>query len=182
MKRLLGFGMLALALSAVSAPRASAWTNVHFGVGLNFSYQGGNNTSLWGLWRNGPTGAEGSDWAFGPQAPFYKCLPPYGNHGMGYGPAAMGAPPVGEPGWTAPPPAPAKKDEKNEKKDGEQTGTGRATSFQAVAYPHTYYAAPSYPSTPAQPAYSYAPASYYTPPSYGWAGSYYQPQEYYQGW
>jgi hypothetical protein len=204
MKKLLGLSMVALALTAVSAPRASAWCNTHFSVGLNWSYQSGNNSWLWGALRNGPAGPEGSDWAFGPPSLFYGKCGGYGNgYGPGFGPGpAFGAvygggpemigsapPPIMNgapaPSWTAPAPTPGPS-KKDEKKDGnEQAGSGRTASYHPVAYPHASYPAVSYPAPsyqPAyQPAYQYAPASYYTP-SYYQYGSYYQPEEYYQGW
>ena len=176
MKKLLGIGTLALALTALATPRASAWSNFHFGVGLDISYQAGNNCFLWGLFRNGPTGFEPGNWAYGPGPGFF----PNGFGGpapapaYGYGDPGYAAAPA--PGWTAPPPRPqpppAKKDNKG---DSDQARTMYSSSYyQAVSYPQA-----SYP----QAGYNYGQAypyggSYYP---YG-AGSYYHAPSYWYGW
>lgn len=53
MKKLLTSGVLALTLAALSTQSAMAWVNSKFGVGLNWNYQSGGNSLLFGLFRNG---------------------------------------------------------------------------------------------------------------------------------
>src|SRR5436190_1535835 len=53
MKKFLTMGALALTLGALLAVEASAWINSKFGVGLNWNYQSGGNSALFGLFRNG---------------------------------------------------------------------------------------------------------------------------------
>jgi hypothetical protein len=163
MKKLLGISMMALVLAAVSAPRASAWANFNFGVGLNLSFQSANNCWLWGAIRNGPTGMEGSNWAYGP-APGLggMCATPYYNAGYAYpygaavtapAPAVTTAP---APTWVAPAPTPGAK------KDNAPAGTQRSSYFQPVAYPGANtYAPTGYSAYPQSPAYFQAPSYWY---------------------
>lgn len=59
MKKIVASGLLAFCLIAMSQQQASAWVNSKFGIGLNWDYQSGGNSVLWGLWRNGqPPGPE----------------------------------------------------------------------------------------------------------------------------
>jgi hypothetical protein len=177
MKKLLGIGALALALVAVSAPKASAWTNFHFGIGLDISYQAGNNCFLWGLWRNGPAGNET------PLGPCFGCCPGYpGCFGYGaafagpvYGgpiyadPAYAGAP-AGMNGqnsnWVAPPPNPQPPTNKDKKKNSNEP--------TATTVPASYYQpVGSYPTAP----YSYGA---YTQPGY-YGNGYFQAPSYWYG-
>jgi hypothetical protein len=199
MKRLLGITTLALALVAVSAPRASAWTNVNFGVGLNFSWQSANTNWFWGAIRNGPVGVE-PDWSgahgpgcrrnggfYGAPAGFagpvdYGAAGAYGAP-AGYGPAASGVP---GPGWVAPNPAPtnqeppAKKDGKDNKDNKDNNDQVQRTLYSAYyqsAYPQAGYNYGAY-----APAYSYSPAYYYGAGYYPYGGGYYQQvPSYWQG-
>src|SRR5437763_1735249 len=52
-KKFLMIGALALGLAAVSGQEASAWIKCNFSVGLNWSWESGNNSFLWGLWTSG---------------------------------------------------------------------------------------------------------------------------------
>jgi hypothetical protein len=52
-KKSLVIGLLALGLSALSQQQAAAWTKFNFSVGLNLSWESGNNNFLWGLFRDG---------------------------------------------------------------------------------------------------------------------------------
>jgi hypothetical protein len=165
MKKLLGIAALALVLAAVSAPRASAWTNFHFGVGLDISYQAGNNNFMWGLFRNGPAGYETP---LGPGCGAGACA---GYPGYGYGPAAFAAPVYGgapvvngqAPNWVAPPPnpQPPAKDKKATDSDTVRT-TVPAAYYQTTPAPYGYGAyTPSYYGTgyyPYSTGYSQAPS------------------------
>lgn len=53
MKKIIMAGLVALCLLAIANQRASAWVNSRFGMGINANWQSGNNTWLWGVWRNG---------------------------------------------------------------------------------------------------------------------------------
>ncbi len=89
MKKLLGLGVVALGLALVSIQEASAWSNVKFGVGLNFQWQAANNAVGKHLWRNGPTPGHGYGYGHG-----------YG-HGYGYAPYGQ---------FSAPAPTPAEQE------------------------------------------------------------------------
>jgi hypothetical protein len=52
-KKILVLGVMAVALLAVSQQRASAWIKCNFSIGLNFSFESGNNCWFWGLFQNG---------------------------------------------------------------------------------------------------------------------------------
>jgi hypothetical protein len=54
MKRFLIACSLALAVSAISGQKASAWTKWNFNIGLNISREAAENNFLWGFFRNGP--------------------------------------------------------------------------------------------------------------------------------
>ena len=59
MKKILLVGVIAIGMIAASQQEASAWVKSRFGVGLNWDYQAGGNSLLWGAWRNGqPPGPE----------------------------------------------------------------------------------------------------------------------------
>ncbi len=53
MKKFFALGFLTLALVTVSHQQAHAWSNVKFGAGVNLQWQAGDNTLLWGFFRNG---------------------------------------------------------------------------------------------------------------------------------
>lgn len=57
MKNLLFVGALALSCACLSGEQANAWINSNFGMGLNWSWQSGGNSALWGLFRDGQPGA-----------------------------------------------------------------------------------------------------------------------------
>jgi len=165
MKRLLGVSVLALVLAAVAAPRADAWANFHLGVGFDLSYQSGNNRWLWGLLRNGPTGVEYPNWAYGPIFDQWgnfgglnSNVPPPGYYG-GYPAHDAASPGVTDtpPSWTAPAPTPGKSTTPN---SGQ-----KSTYFQPVAYPYADYSQFGY----SYGAPSYYGAAYYQAPSY-WYG------------
>jgi hypothetical protein len=54
MKRFVIACSLALAVSAISGQKASAWSKFNFNVGLNIGYEAAENSFLWGFFRNGP--------------------------------------------------------------------------------------------------------------------------------
>jgi hypothetical protein len=53
MKKFFALSLLTLALVTVSHQQAHAWSNIKFGAGVNVQWQTGDNTLLWGLFRNG---------------------------------------------------------------------------------------------------------------------------------
>jgi hypothetical protein len=76
MKKIVGFGMLAFCVIAVTQQEASAWIHSNFRAGVNWDWTAANNSILWGCWRDGqvpaPTGF-GSGVpvpTFGPVQPF----------------------------------------------------------------------------------------------------------------
>lgn len=198
MKKLLTISALALTLTVLAAPRASAWANFNFGVGLNLSYQSGNNRWLWGALRNGPVGTEGYNWAYSPSqwgpwepglapsAPGYGSNPAFlGGPHAGFDPSFAGAPAYGAapaPSWVAPPPAqqlpPAKKDNKN---DNDQVRTSSWSYYQPTSYPQTAYPAAGYNYGGYTPNYSYG-QTYPSGGYYPYTGGYYGPApSYWQG-
>ena len=52
MKKFLVIGLLAISAMALSQQQASAWINSRFGVGMNWDFQAGGNSLLWGLVRS----------------------------------------------------------------------------------------------------------------------------------
>lgn len=84
MKKFLSLSIVAVALVAVAQQEASAWSNIKFGAGVNMSWQTGDNTLLWGLFRNGQ-------------------IPPPPGFGAPHLPPGMPVPPMGPGG----PPHPA---------------------------------------------------------------------------
>ncbi len=74
MRKLFTMSVLALTLVLVSSQQASAWSNIKFGVGMNFHWQTGDNNLLWGVFRNGQIPGPG------PYGPMYG-----GGHGGGDG-------------------------------------------------------------------------------------------------
>ncbi|MGF1580140.1 MAG: hypothetical protein ACFCD0_12325 [Gemmataceae bacterium] len=53
MKKFYVLALVACALVVASEQRASAWSNIKFGAGVNLHWQTGDNTLLWGLFRSG---------------------------------------------------------------------------------------------------------------------------------
>jgi hypothetical protein len=187
MKKLLGLSVLALTLVAVTGQKASAWTNFNFGVGLNLSWQAGNNSCCWGLWNNGPVGVEGAGPGYwGPQKPFGCCNGGNGGYPGCYGGAgfaggypyaqAQGTMPGVEP-WVAPAPS-----TKEPSKEENSRAAGRVP-YQTVAYGQYTYPAAGYTYGAYVPAYNYPQTYNWGPPASMNYGSYYQPVEtYFQGW
>lgn len=52
MKKMLMVGLLAIGAIAMTQQQASAWIHSRFGIGMNWDYQSGGNSAVWGLWRN----------------------------------------------------------------------------------------------------------------------------------
>jgi hypothetical protein len=61
MKKVLVLGLMALALALLTHQEASAYKKFNFGVGLNLSCEGANNSIMWGVAKGGP----GPGWADG---------------------------------------------------------------------------------------------------------------------
>ena len=105
MKKVLAIGLLALGVLALAHQEASAWINHRFGVGVNWSFQSGGNSALWGGWRNGqPPGPEYfQHGGYQPQHHHHH------GHGMGHGhghsqPSWSNAMPMFEPSYAQPMP------------------------------------------------------------------------------
>ena len=79
MKKLIGMSVVALAITLISMQEASAWSNIKFGVGMNFQWQTGNNGIGKHFWRNGPLPGQ-PVYGYGYQGYF----PGHGGYG-GYG-------------------------------------------------------------------------------------------------
>jgi hypothetical protein len=75
MKHLMTLGVAAILVALASSRPAEAWTNAKFSIGLNWACQSGNNSLLWGFWRNGQVPDD-----YGPGGGGGPALPP------GYGP------------------------------------------------------------------------------------------------
>ena len=141
MKKILLTGLLAISALSLSQQEASAWINSRFGIGLNWDFQSGGNSILWGLWRNGqPPGPE----AFGhPGYPGHLRMP---HHGMSPQPMPVyGVSPgfVPAPQGFMPPPAPQ--------------GFLPAAQTQPQPMYYTPYQFANYP----RPVYYYYPTPYY---------------------
>ena len=54
MKRMIVAAVLALAALAGSQQRASAWVKWNFTAGINWCYEGGGNSILWGAYQSSP--------------------------------------------------------------------------------------------------------------------------------
>jgi hypothetical protein len=146
-KKFLTIGALALGLAAVSQQEASAWIKCNFSVGLNWSWESGNNSFLWGAWTSGqvpgyPTDAyNGHHAAPSPYAGMMGGAVPYADHG-GYAPH-------GGSGFVAPPPGqtPEPPTHKNGSTSAPASAYYGSNGYQPVGYyqtPASYYQAPSY--------------------------------------
>lgn len=158
MKKFLVIGLLALGLTALSQQQASAWYRINFSAGLNFSFESGNNSFLWGLFTNGqsPGGITdaapwGHPWGYHPY-PVYYAYPVYVSSPAPYYAASHGSHHY----QTAEPPR---------HKEPAQTSWHYNGNYQAVGY--------SYPAAN----YGYQIPNYY--PSSGYYGSYQVPSYWY---
>lgn len=153
MKKVLAIGLLTVALAAASQQEASAWVKWNFSAGINFSYESGNNSWLWGAFKNGQVPGYPTDGYYtGPcgAANSFGCPPGGASYGMPYNFGYAAAPTSGD--WQAPAPAPAPAAPKK--------------TEQAYWYGNQHY----------QPAVYYYPAAnnyYYQPPQ---QFNYYQQQ------
>jgi hypothetical protein len=100
MKRMFVAGLLALAALAGSQNQASAWCKWNFNAGINWSYEGGGNSLLWGAWQSSPSPCCGVPGCVLQGQPFnnYACCQP--------GPLAYPPVPYAAPGYPAAPIAP----------------------------------------------------------------------------
>jgi hypothetical protein len=170
-KKFLIMAGLALGVAAVSWQQASAWIKCNFSVGLNWCWESGNNSFLWGAWTSGQVPGSPTDvgccHGFCGVGGFPGCdyggyggYGGYGDHGYPSGYGGHGYPSGDQaPGYQAPAPTPADKD-----KGGKEGGTStQAPSWygNSAYQPAGYYQAPSYYQ---------APAAYY--PSYNYYGGY----------
>ena len=159
MKKFLTIGALTLGLAAFSQQEASAWIKCNFSVGLNWSWEAGNNNYLWGLVRTGQVPGYPTDYGYsahGSPSPYAGMM---GGGMVAPPPVAYdgGHMPHGAPGFVAPPP---------------QTVEPPAGKSAAPAQPTTasYYGTNGYQPVNYQvPSYYQAPN--YSTPSYGYYGS-----------
>ena len=98
MKKILVMGLLAISAIALTQQEASAWVNSRFGIGMNWDWQSGGNSALWGLWRNGqPPGPEAYGCPGGPRPPMvhqpYGFNPAQQQPGLGVSPTNSPPPP-----------------------------------------------------------------------------------------
>lgn len=133
MKKFVVAGVIAVGLLAVAQQNASAWVNSRFGVGLNWDYQAGGNTLLWGAWRNSqPPGPE--YWNSGAYAPRYQ------------GPMGGGFPPMPAPASQGFAPMPQGSSDANPFEA--PYASQFASPYQFANYPrpsvYYYYPTPSY--------------------------------------
>jgi hypothetical protein len=147
MKKLIILGALTLAVVLASNQQASAWSNIKFGVGMNLHWQAGDNTLLWGVFRNGqipcPSPYGGGP---GPYGPGYGG--PGGNFPMYYEPTAAEA---NKQQAAAPAPAPIPPSVNQTNYNG---------NYQPVGYyPNTQYQVPMY--VPGYNPYQQAPPYWY---------------------
>ena len=73
MKKIVTVGMLAMSVLVLSGSQALAWVNSRFSVGLNWEWQSGGNSFLWGAYSSGQPPAYA-----GSCAPVYYGYPSYG--------------------------------------------------------------------------------------------------------
>ena len=152
MKRFLIIGALALGLVAMSRQEASAWIKCRFSVGLNWSWDSGNNNFLWGFMKNGQVPGYPTDFYAGgasmpPPSPYAGMM---GGGMVGGYPDMGGHAPTGGPGFVAP--APSQTQEPPTGKGNNSPAPGQPTavnwygnsSYQPVGYNQ----APSYNQTP----------------------------------
>jgi len=103
MKRILCTALAALGLLLGSQQQASAWHKCSFGVGLNLSCEGANNSVLWGVMKGGPAPGQmvdggypggGHDMASMPMDPMAGMISPssYASNYSPYGRAMPAAP------------------------------------------------------------------------------------------
>jgi hypothetical protein len=166
MNRFLSLGMLALTALLATEQQAPAWVNFKFGAGINWHWQSGNNSILWGVVRDGqPPGPE----FFNP----YGCPPggysgafglPNGHYGpqdfQYFGAAPRQNPAAGQPAATPTPPTTLPPTAQQAYGYGVAPGWPSQSIYQPVSY-NPYYTTSNYYT----PNYYY-PASY---PSY-WYG------------
>ena len=97
MKRMIVAGLLALAALVGTQQKASAWCRWNFNAGINWNYEGGGNSLLWGLYQSSPAPGCGVPGCVLQGAPFNNtnCC------------QAMPGPALAYPGYSVAPVAPA---------------------------------------------------------------------------
>ncbi len=176
MKKFLTIGALALGLAAFSQQEASAWIKCNFSIGLNWSWEAGNNNYFWGMIRTGQVPGYPTDYQ---QSAHVPTPSPYAGM-MGAAPPMVygdGHAPHGAPGFTPPPPQTVEPPAgKAPAQPTTTTSQYYNTGYQPVGYQApSYYQAPNY-NTPSynyygyQGYYGYGSYSNHQVPSY-WYGS-----------
>ena len=143
MKKVLASGLAALALVLLAQGQASAWHKCNFGVGLNWSCEGGGNCVLWGLLKGAPTPGQ-TDGNFDGDHGFHD------GHAMAPDMIPGDAAPLNA--ITVPPTPPTPK----------PMPTGTPNAAQPVGYfPYADPAVGYYPAAKANPTYAYPMYYYY---------------------
>lgn len=159
MKKFMMAGVLALGVALLAQQPASAWSKWNFSVGLNFSYEGANNSYLWGAVRGGQVPGYPTDVGHG----FYNQGggTVYDQGYYGQGDAHGYAPSYPAQQFQAPLPQQAPETKKEETK----TSWYGNPNYQPAVY---YYQTPAH-HTPTQHYYQANPYSYQ---SYGYPQGY----------
>jgi hypothetical protein len=149
MKQLFAMASAAILVGLASSGPAHAWINSKFSVGLNWSCQSGNNSFLWGVWRDGQIPLDG----------YYGGPPP------GHVPGAQPFPWFGNANQSTMPQAYAPAQQPNAYA-GVNTYNDPSYGFYPASYQSGYGAY--------QPYSTYTP-SYYAPSYYNYSQNYYTP-------
>ncbi len=156
MKQLLAIGCAAILIGLACSGPADAWTNSKFSIGLNWSCQSGNNSLLWGAWRNGQIPEDGYGGGPGPGGP-----PPHGQPFPYFGSnqTQQSMPQVAQPMPSTPTMPSAMQQQNFAGANDYSNGNFYPASYQQTGYQPFYY--PSY--TPNYYAPNYYNQNYYTP-------------------
>jgi hypothetical protein len=106
MKRLIIMSLFAVGLLLAGRQEASAWSKFKFGIGFNISWEGANNSFLFGLFKGGPApnnydGGYTTDGGF-PQGAPAPYSPGMSSDGFGAPPLAAPSPTFGHPSVAQP--------------------------------------------------------------------------------
>src|SRR4051812_25069753 len=103
-KKLLATGLVALALASATRQEAAAWTKWNISAGFNISYEGGNNSLLWGAFTSGQVPGYPTDVLWNCQQGPAPCYGGGYGGGYAYAPSSCSYP---APGYAVAPPAAA---------------------------------------------------------------------------
>ena len=122
-------GLAALGLALASGQEAKAWVNFKFSAGINWQWQSGDNTVLWGLFRNGQVPCPDG---FGPHGYPPSTFPYFGS-------AAPVGPSTTSPTLATPAPAGPSATHTGWYGGNPYYTTGYTPSSSNYAYPSNYY-------------------------------------------